>query len=135
MSHYSEIPIEMKDEKSLISALERQGFKREQIEIHKDAQYLYGYHGDRREQKANIIIRRKYVGSMSNDIGFVKTAKGYSAIVSDFERNHKGYNEQWFGTLKKYYGVELAKVEAKKKGYKFQEEKTKEGKIRLILTK
>ena len=47
---------------------------------------LYGYQGDRRKETANIVIRRKFVGSASNDLGFQKTDAGYVAVISEFDR-------------------------------------------------
>lgn len=59
------------------------------IEVHETPQNLYGYHGDMRQEKAHIIIRRKYVGGASNDIGFVRNPDGtYSSIVSEYDRGH-----------------------------------------------
>jgi hypothetical protein len=134
MSHYSEIPIEIKDEQALIQALERLGWGREKLEIHKEAVSLYDWHGELRPQKANIIIRRKYIGGASNDVGFTRTANGYTAIISDFDRDKKGFNESWQGQLKKFYGIEFAKNDVIKRGYTVEEVKTERG-IRLIANK
>ena len=47
---------------------------------------LYGYHGDRRTETAALVVRRQYIGSGSNDLGFARGAEGYFPIISDFDR-------------------------------------------------
>lgn len=54
--------------------------------VHKEAQKLEGYQGDKRKQKAHIIIPRKQVGGSSNDVGFEKTKKGYTLHASEYDR-------------------------------------------------
>ena len=44
-------------------------------EVHIEPQHLQGYQGDNRAQKAHIIVRRKYVGGSSNDLGFLYDEK------------------------------------------------------------
>jgi hypothetical protein len=132
MSHYSEVVIEMTDTGCLVAALERLGFKGK-VEVHSEAQPLYGYLGDVRSQKAHVIIRRQHVGSAANDLGFERQADGkYRAFISDFDRSDNGYNDAWLGRLKQAYGVEKAKVEARKKGYLVTEKKLDDGRIRLL---
>jgi hypothetical protein len=46
---------------------------------------LYGYQGDRRPETADIVIRRKFVGAASNDLGFARTNQGYTPIVSEYD--------------------------------------------------
>jgi hypothetical protein len=130
MSHYSEVQIEFRDRAALIAGLERLGLKGK-VEIHQEAKSLYGYQGDRREQQAHIIIRRQHVGPAANDIGFQRHSDGaYRAWISEYDRNHNGYNDSWLGRLKQAYGVERAKAEAK--GYRVTEEKQGDGRIRLV---
>jgi hypothetical protein len=134
MSHYSAVQIEFRDGAALVAALERLGFKGK-IEVHQEAKALYGYQGDKREQCGHIIIRRQYVGMAANDIGFQRYSDGmYRAHISDFDRSPTGnkYGEAWQGKLKQAYGVEKAKAEAKKKGYRVREEKQDDGRIRLV---
>ena len=47
---------------------------------------LEGYRGDKREQKAHIIIPRKQVGMSSNDVGFEQTENGWKLHASEFDR-------------------------------------------------
>ena len=132
VSHYSEVAIEMADQACLVAALGRLGFQGK-VEVHSEAQSLCGYRGDVRPQKAHIIIRRQYVGSAANDLGFERQADGkYRAFISDFDRSDNGYNDAWLGRLKQAYGVEKARLEARKKGYLVTEKKLDDGRIRLV---
>ena len=88
MSEFVECKTKFKDKKALVEALIAMGWTANQIEVNEVAQNLYGYQGDKRNQKANIIIRRKNVGGASNDIGFVKKPDGtYEAIISEYDRH------------------------------------------------
>jgi hypothetical protein len=132
MSHYSEVQIEFRDRAALVAALNRLGFQGK-VEVHQEAKALYGYQGDRREQQAHIIIRRQHVGQAANDIGFQRQSDGaYQAYISDYDRDYNRYNREWLGRLKQAYGVERAKAEAKKKGYRVTEQKQDDGRIRLV---
>jgi hypothetical protein len=132
MSHYSQVQIEFRDELALIAALERMGFKGK-VEVHQTPQPLFGYQGDVRPQKAHIIIRREHVGQAANDLGFERQPDGrYRAWVSDYDQTYNSYNAVWLGRLKQAYGVEKARAEAKKKGYRVSEQKLQDGRIRLV---
>lgn len=133
MSHYSEVMIELTDEGCLVAALNRLGFEGK-VEVHKTSQTLYGYQGDARPQKAHIIIRRQHVGRAANDLGFERQADGrYRVWVSEYDQSHNGYNDTWLGRLKQTYGVEKARAEAKKRGYRVSEQKLDDGRVRLVL--
>jgi len=133
MSHYSEVVIELTDEGCLVAALSRLGFKGK-VEVHRVAQPLYGYQGDMRGQKAHIIIRREHVGRAANDLGFERQADGkYRGWVSEYDQKYNKYDDAWMGKLKQAYGVEKARAEAKKKGYRVSEQKLNDGRVRLVL--
>jgi hypothetical protein len=116
MSQFDDFKTIITDEECLISALCRclnaygQQIQRDWIECHKNPVNLYGYKGDKREQKANIIIRRNHVGNASNDIGFIKNADGtYSAIISEYDTGR--FNARWRGDLQTHYNFEKSKKE------------------------
>ena len=46
---------------------------------------LYGYRGDQRPERAELVIRRQHLTRASNDVGFQKTRDGYVPIVSDYD--------------------------------------------------
>jgi hypothetical protein len=132
MSHYSEVQIELTDEGCLVAALSRLGFNGK-VEVHREAQSLNGYQGDVRAQKAHIIIRRQHVGQAANDLGFERQPDGkYMVWVSDYDRKYNKYDDAWMGRLKQAYGVEKARAEAKKKGYRVSEQKLDDGRVRLV---
>jgi len=119
MSHYVDVETEIQNQSALVRALERLGFK-DKIEIHSIPQNLYGYQGDLRKQKANVIIRKKHVGRAANDIGFEKTSNGrFIAHISEFD--HNKYGQSWQRKLFTYYGVEAAKIECEKMSYTYTE--------------
>jgi len=107
MSHYLDLETQMIDEKALVKALGRMGYNN--VETHANATNLYGYQGDMRPQKANVIVRRKYISSSANDIGWQKTEEGtFKAHISEFD-SHR-HNEDWQKKLATYYNVEKAKM-------------------------
>jgi major membrane immunogen (membrane-anchored lipoprotein) len=129
MSHYVDIETEITDQTALVRALERCGFKNK-IEIHEKAVNLYGYRGDVREQKANVIIRRKYVGTAANDIGFEKLNDGtYKAHISEYDHNQ--YNKKWQKKLLTLCNVEKAKIECEKYNLQYTEDVDEKQRPRL----
>ncbi len=53
-----------------------------------DALSLYGYRGDRRPETAQIVVRRKFIGAASNDLGFQKTDAGYVPVISEYDQRY-----------------------------------------------
>lgn len=121
MSEFKKYPTEYKDKECLKAALAEQGYT--QIEEHEQGQQLFDYHGrattylDKTGDKANIIVRRKYVGGAANDLGFKKEADGtYSAVISAFDRGK--HNVQWMTDLKRKYNEKITNKEAKRQNLK-----------------
>lgn len=84
MSKYLTYPdLVFKDRRLLIAALADLGYER--IE-EGERLPLFGYRGDQRPETAEIVVRRQYVGSASNDLGFTRTEHGYVPIVSDYDQ-------------------------------------------------
>ncbi|MEZ4384151.1 MAG: DUF1257 domain-containing protein [Nannocystaceae bacterium] len=151
----------MTDEACLLAALADLGFDASKVEVHTTPANLVGFTGDRRTETANIVIRQRYVGPASNDIGFRPTPTGYQAIVSDFDHPRFGgawlsqlngrYCSHWAAKQERLAAEERRRLEeerarlveaqrqavherAKKMGYRVQE--TREGEtIRLVLVK
>lgn len=104
MSAFRQMNTVMNDGACLVKALKKR-FK--EVEKHVTPQSLYGHHNDIRPEKAEIVVRRKFVGSASNDIGFKKSDKGnYDAIISAYDQ-HK-HNTKWLDDLQVDYQVEKA---------------------------
>ena len=99
MSHYATIKCNLDGStQDLLHGLERMGFGKDKVEVHEARANLYGYQGDKREDTAHVIIRRKHVGYLSNDIGFVRKSDGsWDAIISDYDRAR--YSQQWVNRL------------------------------------
>jgi hypothetical protein len=139
MSHYVNVVTIMKDQEALIKALGRLGFDKVKLEVHEKAQNLYGYQGDKRSQVAHIIIRKEFVGSSANDIGFERQANGsFAAHISEFDQGtgqYSGsegrYGKTWQGKLVAFYGVEKSKMELTKKGLKYYEDVDEQQRPRL----
>ncbi len=73
----------LKDRRLLLAALADLGY----AEVEEgEALPLYGYQGDRRAETAEIVVRRKHLGSASNDLGFARTPAGYVPIVSEYDQ-------------------------------------------------
>lgn len=72
-----------KDREFLLNALRDCGY----AEVEEgESLSLYGYQGDRRPETAQIVVRRKFIGSASNDLGFQKTDVGYIPVISEFDQ-------------------------------------------------
>jgi Protein of unknown function (DUF1257) len=84
VSKYLTFPdIVFKDRRLLLAALADLGYS----EVEEgEALPLYGYRGDQRPETAEIVIRRRQVGSVSNDIGFTRTPQGYLPVVSEYDQ-------------------------------------------------
>ncbi len=79
--HFDEFVL--KDRRLLLAALADLGYT--QVE-EGEALPLYGYQGDRRPETAELVVRRRHLGSASNDLGFARTPAGYVPIVSEYDQ-------------------------------------------------
>lgn len=133
MSHFTSIKTQIKNRDALVTALTDIGFKN--IELHETAQHLYGYQGDVREQTAEVIIRRQYIGSSSNDIGFKQQADGqYEAIISEYDRHQ--YNQQWMNKLMQRYGYHALKATAQEQGFTIEEDEVmQDGTVKVVVAR
>ncbi len=133
MSLYCEVKTEFKNLEALLYALVETGnWLSNQIESYIEPQSLVGYHGDLRPEKANIIIRRKFIGSASNDIGFIKEENGqYKAIISEYDS--RKYNQSWIDKLKANYAYHAIKLDQDRKGRVVKREKLENGKQRITI--
>lgn len=118
MSHYLDLETCMTDENALVKALGRMGYIN--VETHTSPTNLYGYQGDMREQKANVIVRRLHVGPAANDLGWQKTTEGtYKANISEYDSRR--HDEAWQKKLATYYNVEKAKMAYNKRKIRYTE--------------
>jgi uncharacterized protein DUF1257 len=128
VSKYNQVETQYKDRDCLVDALGDMGYT--DVEVHEVAQNLVGYHGDLRQQKANVIVRRKHISHSANDLGFVQQEDGtFAMIVSDFDQGK--HNAQWNAKLKGAYGERGAMKVARKKGFHFLGKTVVNGKTQL----
>lgn len=134
MSRYCEVQTNFQDGDALVDALMETGkWTAEQIEVHNTPQNLFGYRGDRRSQKAHIIIRRKHVGSLSNDLGFVRNEDGeYEAIISEYDS--RKYGKAWIGRLTGNYAYHRVRREQESRGRTVSRERKQNGRQRIVVT-
>lgn len=134
MSHYTNGEITVKNPACLISALEEYNPSwKGLIQYHKVAENLYGYHGDKRAQVANVIIRRAQIGGSSNDIGFLFHADGRcEAIVSDYDRHH--YGQAWLTRVTALAGVHAVIHRAQSRGERVTRTTDKQGRVQLLVS-
>lgn len=120
MSHYSKIETQIMEKESLLKALHDLGYT--DIEMHDQAQNLFGYQGDVRPEQANIIIRRKFISPESNDVGFKLTAEGtYEAIVSEYDQELLG--KDWVGRVSQNYAEHAVVSKLEQQGFSVAEKK------------
>src|SRR6186997_1234315 len=102
MSHYTRLRTRLTRQDILVEALNSVGFA--QVESHTEPQPLYGYLGDERSQKAEVIVRRKFVGEASNGLGFRRTKEGsFELVVSEFDARDGSFDARWLGGLQVAY--------------------------------
>jgi hypothetical protein len=132
MSHFTTIKTQLRDTDALLAALKDLGFH--QVECYATPQVLIGYEGDRRSESAEVIIRRRFISPLSNDIGFARQADGsFHAIISEYDQRH-GYDQTWLDRLVQRYGYHHLKVTADREGFTIEAEETLEdGTIRLVV--
>ena len=101
--------IVFKDEALLLAALADMGY----TEVERgESLPLYGYRGDQRAERAQLVVRRQHIGSVSNDLGFARAEQGYTPIISEYDqrtlldgkflpRLRTAYNERVVETLQR----------------------------------
>jgi len=117
MSAYGEFETIMCEERFLVEGLSNMGYT---VEVSTEGAVLVGYQGDERPEKAHVIVRRAYLDSASNDIGFARGTDGrFRALLSEYDRNI-GFGAQWLGTVQQHYKESQTLDDAKSKGYIFR---------------
>ena len=131
MSHYTVLRTRISNVKALTRALADVGFK--DIEVHETAQPLVGVGGEVRPDRAEVIVRRKHIGWLSNDIGFRRHADGtFEAIISEYDRST--YDQSWLERLTQRYAYHAARAKLQEQGFSVVREEVQEnGQIHLVL--
>jgi hypothetical protein len=102
MSAYITLMTPMTDQECLVAAIVDAGITRTDIEISAIPLSLRGWGQDR---KANIVLRKTITGDAYNDIGFLCTPTGYTAIISD---DHRRFGRKWLANLNDSYQTHLS---------------------------
>ncbi|MBX9772557.1 MAG: DUF1257 domain-containing protein [Candidatus Obscuribacterales bacterium] len=133
MSHYTKVKTKIVDRDFLVKALAQLGFTN--VEVHDTPVNLVGYLGDTRSQKANVVIRKQYVGMSSNDIGFVQGKDGsFSMIVSEFDASQ--FDDAWLMKLTRTYAEAVVTDKLASQGFVVQKSETrKDGGRKLVLVR
>jgi hypothetical protein len=131
LSHFTRIRTQLRDPETLVAALAAVGHR--QVEVHEQPQTLYGYRGDARPERAEVIVRRRHIGSASNDIGFARQPDGsFEAIISEYDRST--YDTRWLAKLTHSYGYAATLRYAATHGYEVAtDELQQDGTRRLTL--
>ncbi|MGE4579268.1 MAG: hypothetical protein AB7F21_06985 [Desulfuromonadales bacterium] len=101
MSAYVKLMTPMTDEECLVAAILDQGLSVASIERSTTPLKLRGW---QRGQTANIVIRKEVTGDSFNDIGFLKTPLGYTAILSD---DHPHFGRNWLSQINYSYQQQI----------------------------
>lgn len=146
MSHFTEVKVDFlqKNEKQLVAALEVQ-FGEGNVEFHEEGSSLKGYHGDDRSKlpvsnpnyapPCHIVIRRKNIGSASNDVGYRRTEDGkYVAYISDFDKG-ANFNQAKQNKVAQEYAARVSEKQLKNQGYTVKRVPGKNGAMQIVATK
>jgi hypothetical protein len=93
-----------KDRECLLKALSECGYSTVE---EGEALSLYGYHGDQRPETAQLVVRRRFIGAASNDLGFQKTDAGYVPVISEYDRSFM-MQGKFLTTLRTNYNLKSA---------------------------
>lgn len=131
MSHFTRMKTLIVEREALVQALADVGFA--EVEVHETAENLRGFLGDRRAQTAEVIIRRRHIGKLSNDIGFKRRDDGtFEAIISSFDRRR--FSQTWLNQLTQRYAYHAARAKLEEQGFALvSDEVEKNGRIHLVL--
>ncbi len=113
--------LEITDQALLVSTLEndmtyRGHGKGTTVESHTAPHALFGYAGDERPQKAEVIVRREFVGEAANDLGFRRQGNGkFRPVISAYDSHF--YDKAWLDKLSQHYSERRYIEEMYQNGY------------------
>jgi len=122
MSQYLKVKVQFKDEEvfqeALIATCQD---RRIQFEEHTRTgpARLRGYQGDLRDETAHYIVRKRYVGGSSNDLGFRREDGEIVAVISEFDTKHGG--QDILNHVKREYARRKVKEMARRRGMDVEE--------------
>lgn len=122
MSHYNHTKLPITSRSLLLEALTNKkwglGYDLADLDLTKNRQ-LEGYHGDKRQDRADITIPRRLLTSASNDIGFKQNQdKSWTLIESDYDAGMYGGRQSTSGgamrNFRKRFAAAYATAKVKK---------------------
>lgn len=130
MSKYVRVETQIKDEAIFVEALKETCLE-EGIEFERgESLSLYGYQGRERPEKADYVIRRRYVGRAANDLGFKRREDGsIEAIISEYDQRHRG--EKLLNGVRRRYAVKAVQQAARRAGHTVRTETAEGNTVRL----
>ncbi|MBL7497507.1 DUF1257 domain-containing protein [Frankia sp. CNm7] len=133
MSHFTQLRTKITELEHLVAALADVGYAT--VETHDEARPLRGYQGDRRRQRAHVIVRRQHVGAASNDLGFERQEDGtFRAWISEYDVRELGAG--WLGRVEARYAYHATRATLARQGFSVAREETdRDGTVRLVLTR
>ena len=133
MSQYLNMATQIVSGEHLVKALKDVGFN--EVEVYRTSQPLRDWMGSLTANTAEIIIRKKYVGRASNDIGFkLGPDRRFTAFISDFDKDR--FNDAWLNRLTQRYAYHVAMDMLQEKGFDLVQESVQADQtIHLILRK
>jgi hypothetical protein len=117
MSKYEELATVLTEERYLVEALEQLGYK---PEVHKGGAALYGYLGDERPEKAQVIVRRQQRIRPQMTLASPATHRDNFVPWSATMIAASGFDEGWVGRVAQAYKECQTMAVAKSRGYVFQ---------------
>ena len=126
MSEYVTVDVKFYDGDCLIEALKA---IYPEVEVHEQAKDLIGYDSRGRGKKAHIIVRKKHISSVSNDLGFELIGNEYHVHISDYDIK-KG--KTIIPRIKQEYAVAKTIKTARQRGWSVRRENV-EGKVKLTV--
>jgi len=133
MSHYVECRPGFKDRQALIEALVAAGFDRGQIETREEAVPLFGYQGDRRPERAHIVIRREHVGTAANDVGWERLPDGtYRAWISEYDQRHR-FKAEMQNRINQEYAYRVIHGQQTRLGRSVRRRELENGEIEVVI--
>ena len=131
MSHYTVLTTRISDPHYLVEAIADMGYQ--EVEVYDQPQPLIDHQGQATKQRAEVIVRRKHIGWLSNDVGFCRQRNGtMNSIISDYDRDK--HNEGWMQELTRRYAYQAARGKLEAQGFDLaHEERDEQGRIHLVL--
>ncbi len=130
MSHFSNIRTRIVDRDALVSALEDLGYSPTVYDVPVP---LEGYRGDARDQRAHVVVPRRQVGRLSNDLGFERDDDGtFRAWISDYDS--RKHNAKWMNQLTQKYAYRATVSSLERQRFDVvEQQQAKDGTVRLVV--